>query len=213
MSFMIIGPAGHPGEGSVIVTCTFPSSTSTPYTNPRSMMLRLSSGSLTDRSASRTAASVNAVVTIDTSRAPNLSAGTGSRESPHRAMPALGNASIHATCRLAHTRHREAPRPPPLPRQQPAQLGNGVGAGEDVPIGEYQVHRGRQRRQCDAETRDPGLILERHVVDLAVPVPHAQPSHRGLADTAFAVVDQRRSRVTGHRPPPPPHRPTGRAPF
>src|ERR1041384_5879884 len=119
MSFMIIGPAGHPGEGSVIVTCTFPSSTSTPYTNPRSMMLRLSSGSLTDRSASRTAASVNAVVTIDTSRAPNLSAGTGSRESPHRAMPALGNASIHATCRLAHTRHREAPRPPPPPPQQP----------------------------------------------------------------------------------------------
>src|SRR5207245_826816 len=57
-------PAGHPGDVSVIRMCTGPSSTSTSYTSPKSMMLRFSSGSFTVRSACRAVSPVSVAVVM-----------------------------------------------------------------------------------------------------------------------------------------------------
>src|SRR2546430_17292271 len=53
-----MGPAGHPGDVSVMRTSTSPSAIATSYTRPKSMMFMSSSGSFTWRNTLRTTSAV-----------------------------------------------------------------------------------------------------------------------------------------------------------
>src|SRR5215510_4437390 len=117
------------------------------------MMLRFSSGSLTPRSAVQTASdNVVSVVTTASSYA-NLWGAARTREPPYRAAPPLGDAPVDTPRHRPHAGDGESPRPPAFPRQQLAEFGDRVGAGEHPAIGKHQVHRRRERRQRDAEAR------------------------------------------------------------
>src|SRR2546427_1296970 len=54
-----MGPAGHPGDVSVMRTSTSPSAIATSYTRPKSMMFMSSSGSFTWRKTLRTTSAVS----------------------------------------------------------------------------------------------------------------------------------------------------------
>src|SRR6266480_3325812 len=232
-----MGPAGQPGDVSVIFTRTSPSTISTSYTRPRSMMFMSSSGSLTCRSALRAASALSATGAVITtplhpvsepsavparlppehSRMPHRPpAGTALADAraPHQAVPSPRNPGVHPPRDGPHARDSEAPGQPALPRQPLQELRDRVRAGEHPAVGgrQHEMHRRRQSRKRDLERRHAGAILERDQRDAMFPVPALEPVDRAPAEAALAIVYERRaSAVSAHRTPAPPRRRRRRA--
>src|SRR3989454_12740814 len=169
-----MGPAGQPGDVSVIFTRTSPPSTSTSYTRPRSITFMSSSGSFTCRKASRTVAAFSMAVHLPSK--PKLV----DRVAPHQTAAPARDPRVQPARHGPHAGEAKAAGEPALPRQEPQDLGSGIGAREHAAVGEHEVHRRRERGERNTERRHPRLVLERDHADPLFPVP---PAHQDRKST------------------------------
>src|SRR5213596_941813 len=123
------------------------------------------------------------------------------RVAPHQTAAPARDPRVQPARHGPHAGEAEAAGEPALPRQEPQDLGSGIGAREHAAVGEHEVHRRRERGERNTERRHPRLVLERDHADPLFPVPPAHPVDPRPAEAALAVVDERRPAgpVTGHR--------------
>src|SRR5213080_451409 len=212
-SFVIIGPAGHPGEVSVMLTSTSPPTTAMSYTRPKSMMFMSSSGSFTCRKAWRTTSAVSAAGAVmeDSFCFMPSSRSLVSGVAPHQTAPLPRNPGVDPPGHGAHPGHQEDGREPPPP-QQAQDFRRRVRAGEHTPVGEHEMHRRRERGKRNSEPRNPFAILKRNHLEPVFPVPAQHEVDALPAEPALAVVNQR-GPFSAHRTPGRPRRQAGRALF